>query len=163
MCIASGHPRHPLRRIEAGARCTWFIPAATPLAARKQWIAGTLRPAGALHIDAGALRALCGGKSLLPAGVTRTGGRFESGDTVSILAPDGSEFARGIAAYSDVDAARILGRKSSEIEAILGFRGPDELVHRDDLVVLRHEGNRALSDAGQAVPGSTEPALPGVA
>lgn len=138
LCIASGHARHPLRRIEAGARSTWFIPAATPLAARKQWIAGTLRPAGALQIDAGALRALRGGKSLLPAGVTTSRGRFESGDTVSVLAPDGAEVARGIVAYSDSDAARILGRQSGEIETVLGFRGPDELIHRDDLVILRH-------------------------
>ena len=71
MCIASGHVRRPIRRIEAGARCTWFVPSSTPLAARKQWIAGTLRPAGAIHIDAGALRALHSGKSLLPAGGDR--------------------------------------------------------------------------------------------
>ena len=139
MCIASGRQRHPLRRLESGARCTWFMPASTPLAARKQWIAGTLRPAGAIHIDAGALRALEGGKSLLAAGVTGTLGRFESGDTVSVLAPNGTEVARGIAAYSDSDASRIMGRRSSEIEAILGFRGREELIHRDDLVILQHD------------------------
>jgi len=139
MCIASGRQRHPIRRLESGARCTWFMPASTPLAARKQWIAGTLRPAGAIHIDAGALRALQGGKSLLAAGVTGTLGRFESGDTVSVLAPDGVEVARGIAAYSDNDATRIMGRRSSEIEAILGFRGREELIHRDDLVILQHD------------------------
>ena len=138
LCIASGHPRHPIRRIESGARCTWFIPSATPVAARKQWIAGTLRPAGALHIDAGALKALRSGKSLLPAGVTATLGRFEGGDTVSVLSADGAEVARGISAYSDADAARIIGRQSSEIEALLGYQGPDELIHRDDLVILRH-------------------------
>jgi glutamate 5-kinase len=139
MCIASGRQRHPLRRLESGARCTWFMPASTPLAARKQWIAGTLRPAGAIHIDAGALRALQAGKSLLAAGVTGTLGRFESGDTVSVLAPSGVEVARGIAAYSDNDATRIMGRRSSEIEAILGFRGREELIHRDDLVILQHD------------------------
>jgi glutamate 5-kinase len=139
MCIASGHPRHPLRRLESGARCSWFVPASTPLAARKQWIAGTLRPAGAIYIDAGALRALQSGKSLLSAGVTGTLGRFDSGDTVSVLSPTGSEVARGIAAYSDSDAARIMGRKSSEIEALLGFRGREELIHRDDLVILQHD------------------------
>jgi glutamate 5-kinase len=139
MCIASGHQRHALRRLESGARCTWFMPASTPLAARKQWIAGTLRPAGAIHIDAGALRALHSGKSLLAAGVTGTLGRFESGETVSVLAPDGVEIARGIAAYSDSDASRIMGRRSSEIAAILGFRGREELIHRDDLVILQHD------------------------
>jgi glutamate 5-kinase len=139
MCIAAGGQRHPLRRIEQGARCSWFLPASTPLAARKQWIAGTLRPAGAIHIDAGALRALQTGKSLLAAGVTGTVGRFESGDTVSVFSPQGTEVARGIAAYSDSDAARIMGRKSSEIAALLGFRGREELIHRDDLVILQHD------------------------
>ena len=139
MCIAAGQPRHPVRRIEEGARCTWFVPSATPVAARKQWIAGTLRPAGAIAIDAGAQRALLEGKSLLPAGVIRTVGRFERGDTVSVVAIDGTEVARGITAYSDSDAARIMGRKSSEIESILGFRGRDEMIHRDDLVILRSD------------------------
>jgi glutamate 5-kinase len=139
MCIAAGHQPHPLRRIESGARCSWFEPASTPLAARKQWIAGTLRPAGAIHIDAGALRALRSGKSLLPAGVTGTLGRFDSGDTVSVLSPEGSEIARGITAYSDGDAARIMGRQSGEIAALLGFRGREELIHRDDLVILQHD------------------------
>jgi glutamate 5-kinase len=136
MCIAAGHHRHPLRRLEEGAACTWFVPSATPLAARKQWIVGTLRPAGAITIDAGALRALLGGKSLLPAGVTGARGRFERGDTVSVLSADGAEVARGIIAYSDTDAARIMGRKSSEIEQLLGFRGRDEMIHRDDLVLI---------------------------
>jgi glutamate 5-kinase len=115
------------------------MPSATPRAARKQWIAGTLKPAGAVHIDAGALRALRSGKSLLAAGVTGTRGRFESGDTVSVVSPEGGEVARGIIAYGDADAARILGRRSSEIEAVLGFRGREELIHRDDLVILQHD------------------------
>jgi glutamate 5-kinase len=139
MCIAAGHQKHPVRRLEEGARCTWFVPHATPVTARKQWIAGTLRPAGSVTIDRGALNALREGKSLLPAGVVAARGRFERGDTVSVLGDDGSEVARGIIAYSDVDAARIMGRKSSEIEGILGFRGRDELIHRDDLVILGHE------------------------
>jgi len=136
MCIASGHQKHPVSRLEEGARCTWFVPHATPVTARKQWIAGTLRPAGAITIDQGALKALREGKSLLPAGVVAARGRFDRGDTVSVLGDDGIEVARGIIAYSDVDAARIMGRKSSEIEGILGFRGRDELIHRDDLVIM---------------------------
>ena len=116
-----GAVQHPLQRIEDGARCTWFVPSSTPLATRKQWIAGTLRPAGAIVVDDGAVRALMGGKSLLPAGVTRAVGRFDRGDTVSIIGPDGSEVARGICAYSDGDAARIIGRKSADIEKCLGF------------------------------------------
>jgi glutamate 5-kinase len=137
MCIAAGRHQHPVSRIEEGARCTWFVPSATPVAARKQWIAGTLRPAGAITIDAGAQRALVEGKSLLPAGVSGIRGHFERGDTVSVLGPDGTEVARGIIAYSDADATRIMGRKSSEIEALIGFRVRDEMIHRDDLVILK--------------------------
>ncbi len=148
MCIAAGVHRHPLRRIEEGADCTWFVPTATPAAARKQWIAGTLRPAGAITIDAGALRALLEGRSLLPAGVTAARGRFDRGDTVSVLTADGTEIARGMIAYSDADAARIMGRKSSEIADILGFRGRDEMIHRDDLVLMRQE----FSTAAEPVP-----------
>ncbi len=136
LCISKGALEHPLQRIEDGARCTWFVPSSTPMATRKQWIAGTLKPAGAIAIDEGAVRALLSGKSLLPAGVTRAVGRFDRGDTVSIIGPGGVEVARGICAYSDADAARIMGRKSAEIEQLLGFRGRDEIVHRDDLVLL---------------------------
>ena len=136
LCISKGALEHPLQRIEDGARCTWFVPSSTPMATRKQWIAGTLKPAGAIAIDEGAVRALLSGKSLLPAGVTRAVGRFDRGDTVSIFGPGGVEVARGICAYSDADAARIMGRKSAEIELLLGFRGRDEIVHRDDLVLL---------------------------
>jgi glutamate 5-kinase len=137
LCIALGSAEHPLQRITDGARCTWFMPSSTPMATRKQWIAGTLRPAGAISVDDGAVRALMSGKSLLPAGVTRAVGRFDRGDTVSIVGPDGTEIGRGICAYSDIDAARIIGRKSADIEKVLGFRGRDEIVHRDDLVLLR--------------------------
>ena len=137
MCISAGHHDHPVRRIEEGARATWFVPTASPVTARKQWIAGTLKPAGAIVIDEGALKALHSGKSLLPAGVTATRGQFERGDTISVLAPNGTEVARGIVAYSDADAVRILGRKSSEIEALLGFRGRAEMIHRDNLAILR--------------------------
>jgi glutamate 5-kinase len=137
MCIAAGAHPHPLRRIEDGAECTWFVPTATPAAARKQWIAGTLRPTGALVIDAGALRALLEGRSLLPAGVTAARGRFDRGDTVSVFTVEGAEVGRGIVAYSDADAARIMGRRSGEIAELLGFRGRDEMIHRDDLVLMQ--------------------------
>ena len=139
MCIAAGHDRHPVRRIEEGGRCTWFLPSGNPATARKQWIAGTLNPSGSITIDSGALRALLEGKSLLPAGVIKSRGRFERGDTVSVLGPEGNEIARGLVAYSDLDAARIMGRRSGEIEGILGFRGRDEMIHRDDLVITRRE------------------------
>ena len=137
MAIADGRIMHPIAAIAEGARCSWFLPAASPRNARKKWIAGSLKPVGSLIVDDGALKALASGKSLLPAGVTRAVGRFDRGDTVSIIGPDGAEVARGICAYSDGDAARIIGRRSSDIEKVLGFRGRDEIVHRDDLVLLR--------------------------
>jgi glutamate 5-kinase len=135
MCIALGHEMHPLKRIESGARCSWFFPNANPATVRKQWIAGTLKPAGELRVDAGAAAALRRGKSLLPAGVVRVQGVFERGDALVVCDAEGLEIARGLSAYSSVDAVRILGRKSGEIEALLGFRGRDEMIHRDDLVV----------------------------
>ncbi len=148
MCIASGRQQNPLRRIEEGERATWFVPTDTPMALRKQWIAGTLRPTGAVMVDAGAVAALGRGKSLLPAGVVRSAGRFERGDTIGVLGPNGVEIARGISAYSDADTARIMGRQSSEIEALLGYSGREELIHRDDLVLLRPlEDSQDLSAA----------------
>ncbi|HKE95451.1 MAG TPA: glutamate 5-kinase [Povalibacter sp.] len=135
MCVAAGREMHPLRRIEEGARCSWFFPAASPATVRKQWIAGTLKPAGEVYVDAGAAAALRSGKSLLPAGITRVAGKFERGDAVIVRDSEGLEIARGLSAYSSVDAERLRGRKSAEIEALLGFRGRDEIIHRDDLVV----------------------------
>ncbi len=135
MCVALGRELHPLKRIETGARCSWFFPAANPGTVRKQWIAGSLKPAGELHVDAGAAAALKRGKSLLPAGVTRVVGKFERGDALLVRNPEGSEIARGLSAYSSSDAEQLCGRKSNEIESLLGFRGRDEIIHRDDLVV----------------------------
>lgn len=135
MAIADGREAHPLRKLEKGGRATWFLPKAEPLAARKQWIGGALQPKGTLHVDAGAARALSMGKSLLPAGVTAIEGRFERGDAVRVLGPDKAEIARGLIAYALEDARLILGHKSREIEALLGYRGRDEMIHRDDLVL----------------------------
>ena len=135
MVIASGAGLHPFRRIAEGETCTWFLSGANPLQSRKRWIAGTLVPMGRLHIDQGAALALSRGKSLLPAGVRRIEGSFARGDAVSIVSEAGIEIARGIVAYDKDDAALILGRKTSEIEKALGFRGRDEMVHRDDLVM----------------------------
>ena len=135
MVIANGRELHPIRAVRDGARCTWFRAGATPLTARKRWIAGSLAPKGRLVLDAGALTALERGKSLLPAGVTAVHGTFERGDLVTLHGPDGIERARGLTAYASRDAARIAGRKSREIEDTLGYRGRDEIVHRDDLVL----------------------------
>jgi len=133
--IADGTEMHPLRRIEDGVRATWFIPNANPKAARKRWIASALKPVGAIIVDAGALKALESGKSLLPAGITGIDGDFQRGDAVRIVTTDGKEVARGITAYSADDGRRIMGNKTSEIETILGYRGRDEMVHRNDLVL----------------------------
>jgi glutamate 5-kinase len=136
MAIALGHQPHPLRALAEGARCTWFLPSQDGRSARKRWIGGTLSPLGSLTVDAGAARALGAGRSLLPAGVRAVAGDFARGDAVRVLAPDGAELARGLSAYSGEDARRIIGHRSEEIEAILGWRGRDELIHRDDLVLL---------------------------
>ena len=136
LCIAAGRETHPLRRIEAGARCTWFLADASPVTARKQWIAGMLKPGGELHVDEGAAKALRAGRSLLPAGVVRVTGRFDRGDAVVVLDPAGLEVARGLTAYSSPDAERICGRRSPELEGLLGYRGRDEMIHRDDLVLV---------------------------
>jgi glutamate 5-kinase len=136
MCVAAGREAHPLRRIESGERCTWFLADGSPVAARKQWIAGTLHPAGELTVDAGAAQALRQGRSLLPAGVVRVSGRFDRGDTVVVRGPEGREIARGLCAYSSTDAELLCGRRSSELEQLLGYRGRDEIIHRDDLVLV---------------------------
>ena len=135
MAITRGEPMHPLKTIEDGGRCTWFIPNSEPRTARKQWIFGSMKPAGALVLDAGAARALNQGRSLLPAGITEVAGEFERGDCVLVKDASAKVLGRGLVAYSSADARAIMGRKSGEIEAILGFRGRDELLHRDDLVM----------------------------
>jgi glutamate 5-kinase len=135
MVIASGHVDHPLRAIIEGAPCTWFLTPANPVTARKKWIAGSLEPRGALTIDAGAVRALRSGKSLLPAGVIKVEGGFERGDAVLVRGPDGAEVGRGLIAYDAGDADKIKGRSSADILSILGFAGRVEMIHRDDLVL----------------------------
>jgi glutamate 5-kinase len=135
MCIATGRVARPLRMLLDGGKATWFLPSATPGAARKQWIAGTLQPRGTLQVDAGAEQALLGGRSLLPAGVKAVAGAFGRGDAVAVVAADGREIARGLVAYPAAEAALIAGRRSSEIAAILGYSSRDEIIHRDDLVL----------------------------
>jgi glutamate 5-kinase len=135
MAIAIGNVERPLRALEGGARCTWFLPAPEGRTSRKRWIAGSLSPQGVLTVDAGAAKALGCGRSLLPAGVRTVEGTFERGDPVTIAGVDGTVLGRGLSAYASVDAERIAGHRSDQIEAILGWRGRDEMVHRDDLVL----------------------------
>ena len=135
MAVAPGAPLHPLRAITRGGRCTWFLPGQEPLTARKQWIAGAVATQGTLVVDQGARRALAKGGSLLPAGVKSVEGEFQKGDTVLVKDEAGQAVARGLAAYSAEDARIIIGRKSGDFEILLGYRGRDELIHRDDLVL----------------------------
>ena len=135
MAITDGKADNALSALADGGRCTWFLPASEPLTARKRWIAGAVAAQGAIIVDAGAVNALNGGKSLLPAGVTEIEGRFERGDAVEIKVAGGATVGRGLSAYSSADAARIAGRKSRDIEGILGYRGRDEMIHRDDMVL----------------------------
>jgi len=143
MLIAEGRPKvpkvndiaGPLAAIEAGARATLFLPHSEPRSARKAWIAGAVNPAGALIVDDGATRALRSGKSLLPAGIVAVEGAFERGDCVVIRTRGGIEAGRGLSAYAAADIRLIAGHKSGEIATILGYRGRDEIIHRDDLVL----------------------------
>ncbi|MCI0754326.1 glutamate 5-kinase [Teichococcus vastitatis] len=136
MAIALGQRDNPLAALRDGARCTWFLPAPEGRSSRKQWIAGSLAPLGALRVDDGAARALREGGSLLPAGVREVSGSFGRGDPVSVRDLLGNEVARGLSAYASEAARQIAGRRSVEIEDILGWRGRDEIIHRDDLVLL---------------------------
>jgi glutamate 5-kinase len=138
MLIASGKIDHPLQAVMDGGRCTWFLTPANPVTARKRWIAGSLEPRGTLTIDAGAVRALRAGKSLLPAGVIRVDGQFARGDAVIVRGPDTHEIGRGLVAYDAEDAERIKGRSSAEAADILGISGRTEMIHRDDLVIGAH-------------------------
>ncbi|HXC29143.1 MAG TPA: glutamate 5-kinase [Stellaceae bacterium] len=153
MLIAQGRPgqgrpqsrsrdraRGPLAAIEAGAKASLFLPLAEPRSARKAWIAGAVNPAGAVIVDDGAARALRQGKSLLPAGVVAAEGSFERGDCVAVRTRAGAEAGRGLSAYASGDIQRIAGHKSGEIATILGYRGRDEIIHRDDFVLTETPG-----------------------
>ncbi|WP_337185543.1 glutamate 5-kinase [Phenylobacterium sp.] len=135
--ITLGTRAGPLAAVEAGAPATVIEPATTPRAAYKAWIGGSLSPAGALTVDAGAAAAVRRGKSLLAAGVRAVAGRFDKGDCVRVLNPEGAEVARGLVRYESGHASRICGLKSDAIEAELGYTsGP--LIHADDLALSAH-------------------------
>jgi glutamate 5-kinase len=136
MVIANGRIEGPVGQVMAGGRCTWFVPSSDPVRARKRWIGGTLETRGALVVDAGALRALKAGKSLLPAGITAVDGAFARGDTVLVRGPDGAEIGRGLSGYDAGEAMRIIGRSSRDIPGILGYAGRSAMIHRDDLVLI---------------------------
>ena len=140
LMIANGKRTNPLRAVLEGGPATWFLSPSTPVTARKRWIGGTLEPRGTLVIDEGAIRALTGGKSLLPAGVVRIEGNFSRGDAVLVRGALGGEVARGLVAYDAADAIRIQGRKTGDIASVLGFSGRAEMIHRDNLVLSGEGG-----------------------
>lgn len=132
--ISDGRGDHPLARVRAGARATCFpAQAQTPKDARKKWIAASLTPRGRLVIDQGAVQALSLGASLLPVGVRAITGDFLRGDAVYVSAPDGQNIAVGLVAHDHAQAIKILGRRTAEIAAILGYNGREEMIHRDNL------------------------------
>jgi len=150
MIIAAGTRLSPILAIERGERFTLFRPSAHPVKGYKTWIAGQLEPAGRLTVDAGAVRALMSGKSLLPAGVTLVSGNFARGDTVAILSPQGREVARGLVAYDAADAVRVAGLKTVEIETVLGYEARSAMIHRDDLVITEHAPEEEADHAESA-------------
>jgi glutamate 5-kinase len=133
--ISPGMEDHPLGRIAAGGAATLILAPTSPDKARRQWIGGRLKPQGEIRIDAGAAKALFGGASLLPAGVTAIAGDFERGDAVLVVAPDGAAIAQGLSAYGASDLIRIAGKRSEEIERILGYRRRPAVIERDDLAL----------------------------
>ena len=135
MVIADGRVRNPIKRIAERKPCTWFLSPSTPITARKKWIAGSLEPRGTVHLDEGAAKALTQGKSLLPAGVTRVEGLFARGDCVLSRDQRGADLGRGLVGYDADQAARIVGRKSRDIEKVLGAPGRAEMIHRDDMAL----------------------------
>jgi glutamate 5-kinase len=136
--LAWGRELEVLRRVAAGAELgTLLRPSQSPLAARKQWLAVQLQVRGRLHLDAGAVRALrVAGKSLLPVGVTAVEGKFNRGDLVACLDPNGTEVARGLVNYDTEDALSLIGKTTHRIEALLGHVDDQELIHRDNLVLV---------------------------
>ena len=138
MVIASGRVPGTLRRVLRGEPLgTYFVPRGDRLAGRKRWIAFAVPPQGRLTVDAGARSALVErGKSLLPSGVVEVEGEFHAGEVVSLSAADGKEFARGLTNYDAAELRKIQGAKTKDIEERLGYKSFDEVIHRDNLVLL---------------------------
>ena len=133
--IAPGTAARPLSAVLAGGAATWFAPAKSRDSARRQWIAGRLKPAGDIVIDAGAARAVAGGASLLPAGVVSVSGAFARGDAVALKGPDGETIGQGLSAYHAREIKLIAGCKSGELETILGYRRRPAVIEKNDLVL----------------------------
>jgi glutamate 5-kinase len=137
--IAGGHVKDVLTRIVIGGERlgTLFEGGSRSYAAKKRWIAFSSRPRGVIRVDDGAMAALSEkDRSLLASGICGAEGDFSSGDVVSVAGKDGKEFARGLSNYSSAEIAKVKGCRSSELKAVLGYKGPDEVIHKDNLVVL---------------------------
>ncbi len=135
--IANGNTDNVLQDIFSGKQTgTVFLPNKSKTGARKRWIAYTLQPRGDLTIDPGAVRAIMGGRSLLPGGVAGSSGAFGKGDAVSVKDESGAEIARGLSNYSSEEVSKIKGMKTSRIVKILGQKPYDEIIHRDNMAVL---------------------------
>jgi glutamate 5-kinase len=135
MVIAPGKTPHPIHAIQNLGRCTWFTTNQEPITARKQWIAGSLQVQGKVSVDEGAVHALIKGGSLLAVGITDIHGDFQKGDAIIIMNQSGQAIAKGLVDYSAEEVRLIMKRKSSDFEALLGYHGSDEIIHRDNLVV----------------------------
>jgi glutamate 5-kinase len=136
--VINGKKKGLIRAILSGKQHgTFFKPAPCRLSHRKGWIAYNSRSKGTLVLDEGAVKALTGmGKSLLPSGIISVEGEFELGDAVNCTDLKGGRIAKGIINYSSSDLRKIMGKKTSEIEKVLGYKYSDEAIHRDNLVLL---------------------------
>ncbi len=146
MGICSGVIDRPLSHLKQGGKASLFAASTSSITARKNWIAGALAPQGQIQIDTGAYTALQAGKSLLPVGVTQVSGIFDRGDLVQLLSPNGDEIGYGLTAYSSQEAEKLAGQKSADITATLGYEHRDELIHADDLVIIKGSSANTQTD-----------------
>ncbi|CAI3923588.1 Glutamate 5-kinase (ProB) (PDB:2W21) [Commensalibacter communis] len=135
MAIAFGKLQHPLKELQEGARCSWFLPNSSTYTARKRWIAGGMTTKGVIYIDHGAEKALYSGKSLLPVGITKVDGYFQRGDLIKIGNKEGNIIGSGVTAYDSSEINQIIGLQTEDINTSLGWEGPDEVIHHDDMVL----------------------------
>ena len=137
MVIANGLINRPIQKILSKNICTWFLPKISKLDARKKWIISSISPKGKIIIDEGALSALNNGKSLLAAGIKDVQGSFNKGDHIKILNNKMTEFARGLSSFSSDEILKIKGKHSNKINDILGYVSKSEVIHKDDMVLLK--------------------------
>ena len=136
--ITNGNKPELLVSIAEGKESgTFFNPCKEKISHKKGWIAYSSRPKGSISLDDGAVRAITEmGKSLLPTGIIRSEGNFEVGDSVNCLNSNGKRVAKGLINYASSDIKKIMGKKTTEIEEILGYKYSDEAIHRDNMVIL---------------------------